>query len=211
MDKTKIHVIPSGLDLSRFTHGIDQAEARKMLELPSDPIIVGLSGRFDPFKGQLLLLEAVQRLQMPDLCICFLGEPTKGSGSEYTDTLLSTIDAYGLGDKVFIRPFRKDIEVFYAAIDLFVMASKAETFGMVTIEAMASGVPVIASNSGGSPEILNFGKLGRLFAPLLAESLAEEIRAVCEGQHADKETLLAAARIYDHHRVCEMVEQTLRL
>lgn len=48
----------------------------------------------------------------------FLGEPTKGSGQEYTGQINQTIEKYNLTDRVFIRPFRQDIEVFYAAIDL---------------------------------------------------------------------------------------------
>jgi glycosyltransferase involved in cell wall biosynthesis len=210
-DHTKIHVIPSALDLSRFSNPMSQEEARSILELPTDKIIIGLSGRFDPFKGHLLLLEAVNKLDNRDVAICFLGEPTKGSGSEYTDQIAQTIDQYGMKDRVFIRPFRKDIEVFYASIDLFIMASKAETFGMVTIEAMASGVPVIASNGGGSPEILGHGKYGRLFEPLNAKSLSDKINEFLSEDKLDQSVLLNAASAYDHHTVCTKVEEVLRL
>jgi glycosyltransferase involved in cell wall biosynthesis len=210
-DHEKIHVIPSALDLSRFANTMSKEMARSVLELPTDKIIIGLSGRFDPFKGHLLLLEAVNKLDNKDVVICFLGEPTKGSGSAYTDQIAQTIDQYGMKDRVFIRPFRKDIEVFYAAIDLFIMASKAETFGMVTIEAMASGVPVIASNGGGSPEILGFGKYGRLFEPLNADSLSEQIHLFLSEEKIDKSILVSAASVYDHHKVCEKVEKVLNL
>ena len=211
IDKNKIHFIPSALDLSRFSNNVSKESARKILDLPQNQITIGLSGRFDPFKGHLLLLEAINQLENKDINVCFLGEPTKGSGQEYTEQINQTIDKYNLTDRVFIRPFRQDIEVFYAAIDLFIMASKAETFGMVTIEAMASGVPVIASNGGGSPEILGEGKYGRLFEPLNAKSLSEQIKAFLEQEKIYKSILLDAVSIYDHHKVCEKVEAVLGL
>jgi glycosyltransferase involved in cell wall biosynthesis len=211
IDKNKIHFIPSALDLSRFSNNVSKEAAKKILDLPQNHITIGLSGRFDPFKGHLLLLEAINQLENKDINVCFLGEPTKGSGQEYTEQINQTIEKYNLTDRVFIRPFRQDIEVFYAAIDLFIMASKAETFGMVTIEAMASGVPVIASNGGGSPEILGAGKFGRLFEPLNAKSLSEQIKAFLEQEKIDKSILLDAVSIYDHHKVCEKVEAVLGL
>ena len=211
IDKTKIHFIPSALDLSRFSNNVSKETARKILDLPQNQITIGLSGRFDPFKGHLLLLEAINQLENKKINVCFLGEPTKGSGQEYTEQINQTIEKYNLSDRVFIRPFRQDIEVFYAAIDLFIMASKAETFGMVTIEAMASGVPVIASNGGGSPEILGEGKFGRLFEPLNAKSLSEQIKAFLEQEKIDKSILLDAVSIYDHQKVCEKVETVLSL
>ena len=211
IDKNKIHFIPSALDLSRFSNNVTKESARNILDLPQNHITIGLSGRFDPFKGHLLLLEAINQLENKKINVCFLGEATKGSGQEYTEQINQTIEKYNLTDRVFIRPFRQDIEVFYAAIDLFIMASKAETFGMVTIEAMASGVPVIASNGGGSPEILGEGKYGRLFEPLNAKSLSEQIKAFLEQEKIDKSILLDAVSIYDHHKVCEKVETVLGL
>jgi len=209
IDIKKIHYIPSALDLSRFSNNVSKETARKMLNLPQDQITIGLSGRFDPFKGHLLLLEAINRLNNPSIHVCFLGEPTKGAGQEYIEQIHQSIDNFNLTNQVFIRPFRKDIEVFYAAIDLFIMASKAETFGMVTIEAMASGIPVIASDGGGSPEILGFGQFGQLFIPQKAESLSEQIKSFLSNKKINKDLLLDAVKIYDHHKVCEKVELVL--
>ena len=211
IDQRKIHHIPSALDLSRFSNNVSKEKAREILNLPQNQIIVGLSGRFDPFKGHLLLLDAIHLLDNKHINVCFLGEPTKGSGQEYIEQIYQSIEKYKLTERVFIRPFRQDIEVFYAAIDLFIMASKAETFGMVTIEAMASGVPVIASNGGGSPEILGEGKFGRLFEPLNAQNLSEQLKAFFVQERIDKSILLDAVTIYDHHKVCEKVEVVLGL
>lgn len=210
--KDRITVIPSGLDLSQFNNPYSKAAAREVLELPQDKMIVGLIGRFDPHKGQVLLLEALSRISDPNVCVCFLGESTKEAGPEYVNKMNETIQENGLEDRVFIRPFRKDISTFFNAVDVFVMASKAETFGMVTIESMACGTPVIASNAGGSPEILDHGKFGLLFEPLNPESLARKIEYFkSHSGQFDAESLKEEAKKYDHHSVCEMVEKALGL
>lgn len=212
MKPAKVKVIPSGLDLKQFEIEITKAEARKQLDLPEEPIIVGLIGRFDPHKGQVLLLEAMSKAKNKSFICCFLGEPTKEAGSEYVDLMQRTIEVNKLNDRVYIRPFRKDIATFFKAIDVFVMASKAETFGMVTIEAMACGVPVIASNAGGSPEILDFGKFGMLFEPLNPESLAKKIDKFCEEPNTfSLQVLKQEAKKYTHDGVCASVEKLLKL
>ena len=165
MEPQRVCVIPSGLDLQALHTNLDQRAAREALNLPMDVPIFGLIGRFDPHKGQLLLLEALTRMNNQTAHLCFLGEPTRNEGDTYYNEMLRTIEQHQLHSRVHIRPFRKDINTFYRAIDAFVLGSRAETFGMVTIEAMAMGTPILASRSGGSPEILQNGTLGRLYTP----------------------------------------------
>lgn len=212
MNPSRVKVIPSGLDLRMFEPVQEQAVAREQLQLPTDKIIFGLIGRFDPHKGQVLLLEALSKIENQDVCVCFLGEPTKEAGPEYVDLMHNIIQAHHLEDRVFIRPFRKDIATFFYAIDAFIMASKAETFGMVTIESMACGIPVIASNAGGSPEILDYGKFGLLFEPLYADSLARKMLYFLENRSTFlPDDLKKEVKKYDHVAVCEQVEEELGL
>lgn len=206
----KIKVIHSGLDLRQFEKELEKKDARQLLELPSDCILFGLIGRFDRHKGQLLLLEALQKCQHKEIGIVLLGEPTRNEGSGYADQMNAFIEEHQLSDRVFVRPFRKDIDVFYKAVDWFVMASKAETFGMVTIEAMACGTPTLGSNAGGTPEILHFGELGVLFESLNATDLAAKMDEITLGKHAiDRKKLIQAAQLFDHNKVCEQVENAL--
>jgi glycosyltransferase involved in cell wall biosynthesis len=95
-------------------------------------------------------------------------------------------------------------------MDWFVMATKAETFGMVTIESLACGTPVLGSNAGGTPEILDNERGGVLFETQNAMDLALKIDEICEGKHR-KETssLMKMAQAYDHNTICEKVEQAL--
>jgi glycosyltransferase involved in cell wall biosynthesis len=212
MPKDRIVVVHSGVELSRFSHLPDKSKARQLLDLPSELPIVGLIGRFDPHKGQLLLIEALKLLQSTSVQLCLLGEPTREEGNDYEIQMYDSISRLGLADRVHIRPFREDIETFYSAMDLIVMATKAETVGMVTIEALASGKPVIATNTGGSPEILKFGQFGRLVKPSDPEELSLEIEAVMSGRCTlNPNDLVQRAADFDHNSVCERVEQVLKL
>jgi len=215
-DFKKTTIIPSALNLSPFQsvakNSENQKEARKLLDLPEHVKMIGLIGRFDPQKGQVLLLEALNACTDKEVCVCLLGEPTLGEGMDYFQKIEKTILENHLQERVFIRPFREDIATFYKAIDAFVMASKAETFGMVTIEAMASGVPTIGSNAGGTPEILEYGKLGFLFEPLNASSLANSIDEYLNKPNQISSTvLMETAKKYDHQEVCLAVETALDL
>ncbi len=210
--KDKIVVIPSGLDLAKAASSLSTMEARLEMDLPLDKQIFGLAGRFDTQKGQLLLLEALAMTQNPNSVVCLLGEPTLGEGEVYSRQITAFIDGNNLNERVFIRPFRSDVSTFFRAVDAFVMASKAETFGMVTIESMACGTPILASNAGGSPEILEFGKIGTLFTPMDAHALADAMSNFIEHpERVSAQDLIQASQHYSHVKVCSAVESALRI
>jgi len=210
--KNELVVIPSGLELAKFT-GLDKSTCRKKLNLPDDAFLFGLAGRFDPQKGQLLLLKAMSVAKEKDFSVVLLGEPTlHESGEQYYNEMKEMLTEFKLENRVHIRPFMSDIETFYAALDWFVMATKAETFGMVTIEAMASGIPVIGSNAGGTPEILENGRLGKLFTPLDAQDLSEKLDDIIANHiSVDRDLLIETANKYDHNLICSEVEKILHL
>jgi len=212
MPHNRICLIPSGLELAPFIKELSQDEARKAMDLPETGLLIGLAGRFDPQKGQLLLLEAVQQLADQSVGIVLLGAPTHNEGASYHQAMLDLIQTAGLANRVFVRAFRKDIAVFYKAIDAFVMASKAESIGMVTIEAMACGTPVIGSNAGGTPELLHSGKLGYLFETGSSKDLATKLAAFLGEPHRfSKKELQDAVQQFDHSKVCELVEKQLAI
>jgi glycosyltransferase involved in cell wall biosynthesis len=212
MNKSRIIVIPSGVELEQFQLLPSEANARETLNLKSDHLVIGLIGRFDPHKGQMVLIEALNQLREQPIDVCFLGEPTRGEGSSYLTQMNEAIMRFELNDRVHFRPFRNDIGTFYAAMDAIVMATNAETVGMVTIEALACGKPIIATNSGGSPEILEFGKLGKLVEPNNARRLADAIlEFVSKEWMPVSNELQERAFFFNHHRVCESVEKALNL
>jgi glycosyltransferase involved in cell wall biosynthesis len=208
----KVKVIPSGVEMKYFNTSIDRVEARRILELPPDKFIFGLIGRFDEYKGQLLVLEAFSKISNRNCCVCFLGEPNKESDGSYLKKMNEFVIQNNLKNSVFIRPFRKDVATFYHALDVCLMASASETVGMVTIESMACGIPVIASNAGGSIEILGNGNNGLLFESMNAMDLALKMEAIMSGDEKfNTQSLRQVVQQFDHNSVCEQVENVLGL
>jgi glycosyltransferase involved in cell wall biosynthesis len=156
------------------------------------------------------VLKALKELSNNSIAVCFMGDPTKDVGETYLSFLKNQVIEFGLEEQVYFRSFRKDIATFFSAVDATIMASKSETFGMVTIESMACGTPVIASNAGGSPEILDWGRLGLLFEPENAISLARKIDMFCKEPNSfSLKSLKEEALKYSHVDVCEKVEMVL--
>lgn len=208
----KLVVIPSGLNLEQFSRLPEKSDSRSELELPNNVFIFGLIGRFDRQKGQLLLLDAMTKSKHSNYSVVLLGEPTLNEGDIYYNQMTAIIDEKSLNERVHIRPFRKDAEVFYNAIDWLVMATEAETFGMVTIEALACGRPVLGSNAGGTPEILQNEKGGRLFHTLDSTDLALQIDHILDNSdHYNSDELKQMAKAYNHIDVCKKVEKALGL
>jgi D-inositol-3-phosphate glycosyltransferase len=212
INPSKIKVIPSGLDFEQLNQEIAQSDARDILNLPKDKFIFGLIGRFDEHKGQLLVLEAFKKIDSKNAILCFLGEPNKEGGSDYYERFQDCILQNELDKEVVIRPFRRDVDVFYKAIDCCIMASKSETFGMVTIESLFCGTPVLASNAGGSPELIQNEITGLLFESQNSDDLALKMNFVVNQKVTfQKDMLRKSVEKFDAKAVCFQVEEILGL
>lgn len=210
--KNKLVQIPSGMDLSNYAEVPIREVARRELNLPGQVQLFGLMGRFDPQKGQLLLLEAMERAKNKDFHVVFLGEPTHNEAEDYYAKMRSIIEHEQYASRVHIRPYMSNPIAFYAAVDWFVMATKAESIGMVTMESLACGTPVLGSNAGGTPEVLEHGRGGVLFETMNADDLAAKIDAICRGEYQiDSDTLRSMTQQYDHNSVCASVELHLQI
>jgi D-inositol-3-phosphate glycosyltransferase len=215
----KIAVIPLCIEIEKFiTPKYTKAEARGKLALAESDFIVGIIGRIDPLKGQLFLVKAIQKLNQKNVNIKLLivGEPTvnDSNSKKYFVDMQQYIEAQQLSEIVQIRSFTNDVSVFYNAVDVFALASEGETFGMVTIEAMLSQLPIIATNSGGTPEILNYGELGLLYAPQNTDEFCEKLQWMKQNQDKCLEMSVKARETakskYSHLRECELIEKLIK-
>jgi glycosyltransferase involved in cell wall biosynthesis len=216
IDPRKVHVIHLGIETKPFaTRQYPKDEARQTLGIPPEPLLLGMLGRIGPGKRQDFVIDALHKLQQRgnNVQLLIMGEPTRNESMRYADSLRTNVSSYGLGERVHFRPFSSNVHLFYCAIDIFIMASRSETFGLVTIEAMASGIPIVATNAGGPREILKHGQLGMLFDQNSVEQLSENIETLMANpQKADalgKAAREEAIAAYSHTRQCEQIEAVI--
>ena len=167
-------VIPCGVDLRVFTPGdaSDRAEARRALDLDTPTLL--FVGRLDPIKGIDLLLESFALLKTPARLLVIGGDPT---GDPEVERLRARAEALGVADRARFPGAvpQRDLPRYYRAADALVVASRYESFGLVAVEALACGLPVIASAAGGLPTIVRDGENGLLAPWRYAEAFAERI------------------------------------
>jgi len=164
----RIRTIHNGVDLSRFQARISRQDARGRLGLALDAPVVGAVGRLVPVKDHATLVDAIARLDRdgvrPTLAIAGDG-PVRPAIEERAAAL-------GIGDRVRLLGHREDIDVVFAALDVFVLSSVSEGLNNTILEAMAAGLPVVATRVGGADEMVLDGSTGLLVAPGSPEQLA---------------------------------------
>jgi D-inositol-3-phosphate glycosyltransferase len=184
-DPAKIQVLPCGVDLNLFKP-IAPDEARAHLGLPEDHQMVLFVGRIEPLKGIDTLLRAMVRVTrgcfhwQERLCVCIIGGDPADEPSvinEEMERLKRLRAELGIGDLVvFLGAQDQDtLNVHYSAAEVVVMPSHYESFGMVALEAMACGTPVIASKVGGLAFTVQDGVTGFLVPERDPEALAGKI------------------------------------
>lgn len=135
-------------------------------------------GNLDPRKGLDTLIEAMHQVNDPHLVLDVVGDGTLRSS--YARMVKRRVVDHGLEARVRFhgRIRRESIGTFYSQADVFVLPSSYEPFGIVFAEAMAFALPIIATNSGGIPELVRHGHNGLLVPPKDAGALAEAIAKV---------------------------------
>lgn len=169
--KTQIQIIPHCLNTGKFYKRIENA--REILNVPKSVFVYGIIGRIDRQKRQDYAVNAFSKIKNREQSVLlFVGDATKNENDNYYNELLKLSEKLKIEDRVIFRNFMEDVETAYSAIDCFILTTPTETYGMVTLEAMASRVPVIGSDSGGTVEILDNGKCGLLYNFLSVDDLA---------------------------------------
>lgn len=168
----KVRVIPYGLGSDVVGNPAGARRVRERLNVPEDGPLAGLVASFSPGKRQHLFVEAAERVlaEMPE-CRFVLAGALDDRG--YAEGIRRRLDETGLRDRIRMPGFLEDIPDLMAALDVLVVPSEAEAFGLVTLEAMANGTPVVGSRSGAMPEIVEDGSTGLLFEPDGVDELAD--------------------------------------
>jgi len=187
-----------------------RATAKDLLELPPEPLLLYV-GRLQPIKGLETLLDAMARLPVATLLI--IGgdqdEPENGHGA-YLRERVAALDLTRRVRFLGTQPQRR-LRLFYAAADATVMPSYYESFGMVALEAMACGSPVVASRVGGLTTTIQDGVTGYLVPEGDPAALAERLGELLADDEARARISREATRWANEHRWPCVAEKVCRL
>jgi glycosyltransferase involved in cell wall biosynthesis len=157
-----VHVVHPGIDVGRWSPGSERA----------DTIVIGTARRLIPVKGIIHLVRAFAVLwsEFPDMRLEIAGDGPERGAIEAEAARL------GVADRVTMLGWRADLPAVVSSWSVFVLPSIEEGFGIAAAEAMAAGLPVVATNVGGLPELVVDGETGYLVPPADPEALAAGIR-----------------------------------
>ena len=178
---------------------------RRALGLPAEGALIGSVGRLDPVKGHDLLIRAFAALQarQPGARLVLIGEGERRGACE---ALARELGAAG---KVSFLGWREDVAELLAELDLFVFPSRNEGMGRAAVEAMAAGLAVVATRTGGLPDVVREGRTGLLVPPDDPGALSAAIERLLsrpEERRAMGEAGRELAQAYSAEQMCEKIE-----
>ncbi len=166
-DEKKTVLVYLGLDLDKFL-AKDSDKIKSSFQINSQEKVVGYVGRLDPIKGPQFFVEAARLCLLRDSSLRFI---LAGEGS-LRQELEEKVVSWNLGGKIIFAGWQEDIAATMAILDILVLPSLNEAVGIVLIEAQSLGIPVVASNVGGIPEIIKDKQTGILVEPADPQALS---------------------------------------
>jgi D-inositol-3-phosphate glycosyltransferase len=227
-DTKKIVVIPPGVDFSRF-YPIPPDEAKEFIGVPPCDLMLLFVGRIEPLKGLDTLLEALASMRRQglfdrhSLCLSVIGgdpEVDQQAMSAEMARVQELSAAYGLEDLVtFLGKRSQDtLPYYYSAAEAVIVPSQYESFGMVALEAMACGTPVVASQIGGLAFLVQDGLTGYTVPAGEPEALVDRLRTLIKDTDLRQRMGRQAsefARAYDWrlitNRIVDLYSEMLRV
>jgi glycosyltransferase involved in cell wall biosynthesis len=194
----KLRVIRNGVDAELFRPPPERDVLRRRLGFAADDLLVGTTGRLEEVKNQQLLIEAAARLvpKYPRLRIVLVGDGGRRAALEELRGRL------GLERRVVFAGACDDVPAWLGVLDVFALPSHAEGTSVALLEAMAVGLPVVATRVGGSPDLVEDGACGRLTPPGDADALARALDGLLASPQLRREYGGAArARACERHTV----------
>jgi glycosyltransferase involved in cell wall biosynthesis len=208
--------IINAVDTREFHPGVPRAPFRRELSLRDDAVLVGIVGRIGLGKGHEHFVEAAVRLLRDtpgrggDAHFVVVGDPLFDEDAWRADALRRAVKDAGREDRIRFVGYRRDVPEVMRGLDVLVLASDAEPCGRVLFEAMASGTAVVATDSGGTPEIVRDGREGLLVPPRDPAALARAVGAlVADGGLRARLGAAGVARVAAEFTIETYVARTL--
>jgi glycosyltransferase involved in cell wall biosynthesis len=181
-DPASIHTILNCVDPSAWNPATDGTIVRQELGIsPATKVLASVSRLFH-WKGQRELLQAFAsvRQRVSDVVLLIVGADAPHEGTSFTEELKRLASELGVAPYVHFTGARSDVARVMAACDVYTMPSFEEPFGLVFLEAMAMGKPVVAVDNGGTPEVVAHGETGLLSPPWDIPALSRNIVRLLE-------------------------------
>jgi L-malate glycosyltransferase len=211
-DPNKIVTIPNGINIERFAEKARYRTRPEYLDKDVTKLIVGMVGHLAPIKGQedFIRAAAIVAAERNDVDFVIAGEDKSHTG-EHRSAIESLIAELKLNERIQLLGWLDDVRELLGSLDLFVSPSRAEPFGLVIVEAMASGVPVVATISEGASEIIEDGVTGRLVPIKHPEALAKAIKELLANPSERKHFSVNGLNRVEQYSLERMVDATEQL
>ncbi|MEJ2266035.1 MAG: glycosyltransferase family 4 protein [Anaerolineales bacterium] len=211
----KLQVVPNGIEVEKFNPSPGAArEFRNRFDIPLDSQLVGTAGRMRPWKGQERFLHMAQQVLTvaPDTHFVLVGGDPFNMDSHYERDLIRLARNLSIGDRVTFTGHLEDVRPALAAMHIFVHPGDPEPFGLVNLEAMASGKPVVAFDHGALPEIVLQGETGVLVPPEDPAHLAHAVIGLLKDPHRRTEMgQRGRQRACSHFKIQDTAAKTAQL
>lgn len=197
-------VVPLGFDLAPFAavDDVARAAARRALDLPDGALVVSTVGRLTAIKQHRLFLDTMRLVidAQPRAMALIAGD------GELKDELIQHAAALGIGDRVRMLGWRKDLPTIYAATNVFLLTSRNEGTPVALIEAMAAAVPGVSTNVGGVGDVMGGGDAGRMAPFGDAAGLAAAVNELLDNPELRSAMgARARARVLAHYDLARLV------
>lgn len=163
------HIDGIGVDFSNREGVISRKEKRAQLNISDDDILVLSVGELQKRKNHQAIIRAIAKLNNPNIKYAICGQ---GELEKYLKNLVTSLK---LDSQVFFLGYRQDIPEIMSACDIFAHPSIREGLGLASLEAMASGLPLVTSNVQGVPDYVENGVTGYMCSPMDVEAYAENL------------------------------------
>jgi glycosyltransferase involved in cell wall biosynthesis len=203
--REKISKIYYGIEVKAFS---SRGTLRREYDIPQEIPLAGVIGRFEEQKGHRFVIQAIKKIKetLPQAKFVFAGR------GALEDELRSLANRAGVETNIIFAGFRDDISNVISDIDVLILPSLWEGFGLVLLEAMAASKPVIATGIGAIPEVVEDGITGILVTPRDVEMMVTAVtRLLVDSEMARRLGKAGRARVIEHFGLQKMVREWQRL
>jgi glycosyltransferase involved in cell wall biosynthesis len=202
----RLRVLHSGLELSAVPVQADGCDIRRQFGIPVDVPVIGTVANIFPRKGYEVMLRALPTIlkALPELHYLVVGS----GNAPYETRLRSLVRELGVANRVHFAGFQASVYLYLAAMDLYVHPALVEGFGIAVLEAMAMRKPVVATATGGLPEIVQDGETGIVVSPGDPDALAQSVsRLLQDSARCRRLGEAGRTRVATHFTVETMMDQ----